>query len=81
MRIDKWKYDLVRRTILQLLPRRGESVRFTDLPRLVDGELSRDVRKRLGSTPWYVTIVKLDMEVKNEIKRVLGSQPQRLLRV
>lgn len=79
-RIDRWKYDVVRKAILATLPRRGAGVLFADLPSLVQQQLSPDERKRLGSVDWYTTTVKLALEVKGEIHRVKGAVPQRLLR-
>lgn len=80
-RIPKWKYDLVRQAILQSVPQHGEGVLFKELPDRVRRRLSPADRKRLGSTAWYTTVVKLDMEVKRELKRVKGAGPQRLLQV
>ena len=80
-RIDRWKYNAVRKAILSSLPRRGVGVLFQELPDLVGDHLSRDERSRLGSVAWYTATVKLALEVRGEIVRVAGSTPQRLLRV
>lgn len=80
-RIDRWKYDAVRKAIISVLSRKGEGTPYSDLPSLVKGRLSTDVRSRIGSVEWYTTTVKLDMEAKGEIRRIKGVQPQRLLRV
>lgn len=79
-RIEAWKYDLVRKAILEMVPRSGEGVAFADLPKLVAAALTADERRRLGSIPWYTTTVKLDMEVRRELQRLKGVSPQRLLR-
>lgn len=79
-RIDRWKYDVVRRAILEAVPKDGEGLAFRDLPAEVAKRLSTDERSRLGSVPWYTTTVKLDLEVKGELRRVQGVVPQRLLR-
>jgi hypothetical protein len=78
--IARWKYDAVRRAILDVLPGSGEGVPFRRLPELVAGQLSPAERSRLGSVSWYTTTVKLELEVQGEIERVPGSKPQRLLR-
>lgn len=44
-------------------------------------KLARAVEKEVrgtfeGSVTWYVTTVKLDMEARGEVKRVLNSRPQ-----
>lgn len=51
-RIDAWKYDLVRKAILRILPRRGEGVLLADLPSLVEQRLSPSECERLGSVNW-----------------------------
>jgi len=79
-RIDKWKYDRLRKEILRILPARGEGTAFRDLPALVERNLTPDERARVGSIMWYVTTVKLDMETKGEIERVADVTPQRLRR-
>lgn len=79
-RIDKWKYDLVRGAILKSVPDKGEGVLFKDLPGQVKQAISAQDLKRLGSVSWYTTVVKLELEVVGEIKRVAGASPQRLLR-
>ena len=77
-RIDKWKYELVRSAILAVVPTDDQGVEFSELPKLVEGQLSADDLNRFGSVSWYTTTVKLDMEVKGELERVPGSKPQRL---
>ena len=77
-RIDKWKYDLIRTAILAVAPSDDQGVEFSKLPKLIEGQISADDLKRLGSVPWYSTTVKLDMEVKGVIERVPRSKPQRL---
>jgi hypothetical protein len=79
-RIERWKYDTVRKAILASLPRRGPGLLFGDLSSHVEQRLLPDERKRLGSVSWYTVTVKLALEVKGEIVRVKGAVPQRLLR-
>ena len=80
-RIEKWKYDAVRRAILEAVPAAGEGVAFRELPDRVEPLLTDSEKAELGSIGWYTTTVKLDLEVKGEIKRVSGASPQRLVRV
>ena len=77
--ISKWKYDLVRSAILASIPEGG--VEFNGLPELVEGQLTPEELESLGSVSWYTTTVKLDREVKGEIERVPGSNPQLLRRM
>ena len=77
-RIDKWKYDLVRSAILEVVPSDERGVEFRDLSKLVAQQISPSHLGKLGSVSWYTTTVSLDMEVKGEIERVPGSKPQSL---
>ncbi len=79
-RIDRWKYEVLKRAILEVVPEDGEGILFKDLPSRVARAVREDDRARLGSIGWYTTTVKLDLEVKGVIKRVAGVRPQRLLR-
>ncbi|MEZ6196417.1 MAG: hypothetical protein R3F20_11930 [Planctomycetota bacterium] len=80
VRIPRWKYDALRAAILAATPRRGEGVLFGELSEAVADRLDDDVLSRLGSIPWHVTTVKLDLECRGELHRVAGARPQRLLR-
>lgn len=77
-RIHKWKYDLLRRIILDILSDSVDGVEFRGLSSFIDARLSTEQRSNLGSVSWYTTTVKLDMEVKGDIERVPGAKPQRL---
>ena len=79
-RIDRWKYDLLRKAILASLPAKEPGVLFSDLFGRVEGRLSPRQQEEVGSIPWYTTTVKLEMEVAGEILRVPDSSPQRLIR-
>ena len=77
-RIHKWKYDLLREVILDIVGGSPEGVEFRELPALVETRLSSEQMSDLGSVSWYTTCVKLDMEVKGDIERVARVTPQRL---
>ncbi len=79
-RIDKWKYDAVLKASLNVLPIRGEGLLFQELSRHVKQNLSPKELQNLGSVDWYTATVKLDLEVRGEIRRVDGATPQRLLK-
>jgi hypothetical protein len=72
--LSKAKYDLVRKTILQIVRDYGE-ISFTELLMMCEHML---MGKLEGSISWYATTVKLDLEARGEIERVPGSSPQRL---
>lgn len=77
-RIDRWKYDTLRRAIRKAVPKNKAGVEFVKLPELVRTFLAGDELKKLGSLMWYVTTVKLHLEVTGEIERVPHSKPQRV---
>jgi hypothetical protein len=77
-RIAQWKYDALRRAIRKAVPKNKIGVEFVRLPELVRSFLADDELKKLGSLMWYVTTVKLHLEVIGEIERVPGSKPQRV---
>ena len=77
-RIHKWKYDLLRDAILDIVGSSPDGVEFRALPSLVEARLSPEQLSDLGSVSWYTTCVKLDMEVKGDITRMAGVRPQRL---
>lgn len=77
-RIHKWKYDLLRSIIFDILDGSEEGVQFRSLPGLIEGRLSPQQLSDLGSVSWYTTTVKLDMEVKGDIERIPRATPQRL---
>lgn len=80
-KIAKTKFELVRKAILRLLPKKGEGIVFTELWDRIEAELTPAELDFLGSVSWYTTTVKLEMEVRGEIERVEGSIPQRLRRL
>ena len=72
--IDKWKYDMVRGAILDIL-QDHETYLFKNL--------SDEVAHRLGdrfegSFGWYTTSVKLDLEARGEIERLPKKSPQQI---
>ena len=70
--ISREKYEIIRKAILSTL-RRQKEITFMNLTRAVEKELNGNFE---GLVTWYVTTVKLDMEARGEVKRVLNSRPQ-----
>jgi hypothetical protein len=79
-RIDRWKYETIRKAILRIVPRQGSGVLFQELPGRVAAQLTKAEKAKLGSVSWYTTVFKLNLEVRRELRRVTGAAPQRLLR-
>lgn len=75
-RIDRWKYDLVRRAILKEASSSKKGVAFKELSGLVKKRLKKAELKNLGSVTWYTVVVKLDLEAKGLIERIPGKRPQ-----
>lgn len=70
--ISREKYELIHKAILSTL-RKQKEITFMNLARAVEKEVNGTFE---GSVTWYVTTVKLDMEARGEVKRVLNSRPQ-----
>ena len=67
-RIPKWKFDAVREAILRVLA--DGVVPFSELTERAGAMLADDDQARLGSIGWHVTTVKLELEVRGEIRRL-----------
>ena len=70
--ISREKYEIIRTAILSTLNTQKE-ISFMNLSREVEKQVGSSFN---GSVTWYVTAVKLDLEARGEIKRVLNSRPQ-----
>ena len=80
-RIDRWKYEVLKRAILKVVPRKEPGLAFARLASAVTRHLTRAERAGLGSVAWYSISVKLDLEARGYLRRVPGVAPQRLLRL
>ena len=72
VKISREKYEVIRKAILCVMERQNE-ISFMNLAREVEKEVNG---KFEGSVSWYVTTVKLDLETRGQIRRVLNSRPQ-----
>ncbi len=70
--ISREKYEMIRKAILCVMQEQKE-ITFMKLSRAVEKEVNGNFE---GSVMWYVTTVKLDLEARGQIKRVLNSRPQ-----
>ena len=80
-RIERAKYDAMKRAILKVVARRGEGTPFKELSSRVRPHLADEVYGPDVSVGWYCTTVKLDLEARGLLERVPGVSPQRLLRL
>lgn len=79
-RIPKWKYDLVHRHLLDVVGDAGDDgILFSSMKEAVKARLTDEQAAKLGSAGWHVTVVKLNMEVAGELKRLPGGGPQRVI--
>lgn len=81
VRIERAKYDTMRRALLRVIPRRKDGVPFLDLVDLVEPHLDPEAFTAEVSRPWYVTTVKQDLEARGLVEQVPGARPQRLRRM
>ncbi|HEY4552383.1 MAG TPA: hypothetical protein VIG80_04250 [Bacillaceae bacterium] len=70
--IDRRKYETVKETILDITEERGD-ILFTEL---MDEVVSRQKESFEGSSSWYCTAVKLDLEARRIIERIDSKSPQ-----
>ncbi len=78
-KIDRDKYESMKKAILEVVPATEPGIAFQDLPGAVKKKLPA-VTWKGASLPWYTTGVKLDLEGRGLIKRLEGSSPQRIVR-
>jgi len=78
--IPRWKFDLLRKHLLALIPADMPGIPARQIPALIKTRLAPKDLERLGSVNWHVTTVKLELQVRGEIERIEGVSPQRLIR-
>ncbi|MYG10235.1 MAG: hypothetical protein F4170_05225 [Rhodobacteraceae bacterium] len=67
-RIPKWKFECIRKAILTSLME--NQIPFVELTDTVRKRLSSEELNNMGSLGWHVTTVKLELEVRGEIRRL-----------
>lgn len=81
VRIERAKYEEMRRALLRVIPRSNRGAAFGELRQLVLPHLDPEVFDAETSVSWYVTTVKQDLEARGLVQRLPGPGPQRLQRV
>ena len=71
--IELEKYNAIRDAIKQALSRQGPMT----LAQLTDA-VSQSVKNFEGAVSWYVAIVKLDMEAREQIERLDDTAPHKV---
>jgi len=72
--IPTWKFDAIHRAILDILSE-GDCA-WGELSKKVGERLSQDDLANMGKLGWHVISVKLEMEVRGEIRRLDQKGPQ-----
>lgn len=67
-RIPKWKFDCIRKAILEIL--QENEIQFVQLTDTIRNRLSSNELEKMGSLGWHVATVKLELEVRGEIRRL-----------
>ena len=77
--IPKWKFDVIRAAILEVLgqgPCKSRGLTSAIRPLISDEEL-----ERIGKLGWHMMALKLELEVRGEIRRQPGIKPLMMERV
>ena len=74
VRINKEKYEILKKEILNALKTKGEST-YADMLQYTIDDFTQNKIVFEGSLEWYLEWVKLDLEARKEIKRVSDKSP------
>ena len=74
VRMDKGKYDTLKKVLLNHLKAKGESS-HSEIVRTITKDFKNTKTKFVGSVEWHLEWVKLDLEARKEIKRVGEKAP------
>ncbi|MGB7203821.1 MAG: hypothetical protein WBD16_16360 [Pyrinomonadaceae bacterium] len=72
--MDKGKYDALKKPLLNRLKTKGEST-HSEILQAITEDFERNKTKFEGSIEWHMEWVKLDLEARNEIKRIGDKSP------
>jgi hypothetical protein len=72
--IDKIKYDVLKKIIINYLKTKGESTHAEILQAIIK-DLKKNNTRFEGSVEWHLEWVKLDLEARKEIKRISKKPP------
>jgi len=72
--MDKDKYDILRKVLLDRLTKMGEST-HKEILRAIAEDFKKNKTKFDGSIEWHLEWVKLDLEARKVIKRIGDQAP------
>jgi hypothetical protein len=67
--MDKSKYDALKKPLLNRLKTKGEST-HKEILQAITEDFAKNKTKFEGSVEWHMEWVKLDLEARNEIRRI-----------
>ncbi len=67
--IHAWKFEAVRKAIVEVVPREGDGVRMQDVVQEIGSHMPEDDLSELGDLKWFIQTVRLEMEVRGELVR------------
>jgi hypothetical protein len=76
--IDKEKYDVLKKAIMNYLKKKGEST-HAEILQAITEDFKKNKTKFEGSVEWHLEWVKLDLEARKEIKRVSYKPPMKYM--
>ena len=74
--MDKGKYDLLKKPLLRQL-KACDGATHTEILQAIMNDFDRNGTKFDGSVEWHMEWVKLDLEARNEIRRIPKTSPVR----
>lgn len=72
--MDKEKYDLLKKAILNHLKKQDE-LTHGEILKAIEEDFKKNKTKFDGSIEWHMEWVKLDLEANGKIVRIAGSSP------
>lgn len=72
--IDKLKYDVLKKALINCLRTKGEST-HTEILKSVTDDFKKNKIVFEGSVEWHLEWVTLDLEARKEIKRISDKSP------
>ena len=76
-RVEKAKYDAMKRALLATLPRKAPGLTYAEMSGAVKAHLPSDLFPGGAKAGWWTKTVQLDLEAKGVVVRESGSSPLR----
>ena len=76
-RVEKAKYDAMKKALLATLPRKAPGLTYKEMAAAVKAYLPSDLFPGGAKAGWWTKTVQLDLEAKGVVARESGSSPLR----